>query len=136
MSRKAWITVSLVLLVVVGVVYGVILMRDVRETPRFVTAVAEPADVVATVGGSGALEAVTRRTVAAMSSGEVAEIAVSRGGSVRQGGRIATISSRELEYQIRGAELDVDSAVLNLREILGLTPEEPIPQEVASVVER
>ncbi|MFP4201094.1 MAG: efflux RND transporter periplasmic adaptor subunit, partial [Clostridia bacterium] len=46
------------------------------------------------------------------------------------------ISNRELEYQIRGDELDVDSAVLNLRETLDLTPEEPIPQEVASVVER
>ncbi len=134
MSRKWWIVLLVVLVVVAAAIYGVTLMRRLPQVPRFVTARAEPADVVLSVGGNGALEAVTRRTVAATASGEVGEIVVSAGESVLRGQRLATLSNRELDYQIRNAEMDLDTALLNLRDILDLTPEEAIPSEISSAV--
>ena len=136
MSRKAWIWLVVAAVVVGGVAYGVSVLRGGVAPPQFVTATAGPGDVVLTVTGNGSLEAIERSTVMARVGGEVAALPVSEGDSVTVGENLLELGSADLEYQVRGAQMDLESARLSLRDLLDLGPTDPIPSEVSESVHR
>jgi len=135
LSRRAWVIILVLLVIAGGATYVVISLGRQAQEPRYVTATAEAADIVLTVTGTGPLAPSQIRDVLAPTSGEVSQVFADEGSRVARNDQVVHLSSRDLEFQVQTAEMDLESARLSLRETLGIGPDESVPTEISGALE-
>lgn len=86
---------------------------------RYVTAVVVKGAVISSVTGSGQVSASNQVDVKPKTSGDVIYVGVKSGQEVSRGGLIAQLDTTDAQKAIRNAEIDLETAKLNLDKLLG-----------------
>ncbi len=132
MRKRKWLIPLLVLVLIIGGL-GYLRARaqlQAAGSQQYVTDFARIGHVVATVSGSGHLESRQSRSVAARVGGEVVSIDVSVGDQVHPGDELIVLVNEDVQYQYERSQLDLQSARLSLRDLLGVGPDDPLPDDL------
>ncbi len=97
---------------------------------QYVTETVTKGEVISTVSDSGHLQPHRRREVTATAAGELAAVHVSVGDSVGTGDILVEMDDEDLQLRAERSRLDLQSARLSLRELLGLSPDDPLPDDL------
>ena len=109
MKKTTWISAAVVLALAGG---GVVwwLQRSAADAVQYRTAKIERGPLQATVSASGTVNPVTQVSVGTQVSGQIKEIYVDFNSEVKAGQLIAVIDPESIEYRVRQAQADTDSA--------------------------
>lgn len=132
MRRKKWLIPLLVLVLIIGGL-GYLRVRarlQAAGAQQYVTDFARIGEVVATVSGSGHIEPRQSRSVTARVGGEVQSLDVSVGDQVQAGDRLMILANDDVHYQYERSQLDLQLARLSLRDLLGVGPDDPLPDDL------
>ncbi len=131
MFKRKWI-LGLVIVVVLLAGYGLLRARAAVQTmtPQYVTDQAQIGDVVVIVSGTAHLEPENRRSVMPGVSGDVSSILVAEGDRVEVGESLVVLTNEDLQFQHERNLLDLQSARLSLRDMLGIGPNDPLPADL------
>ncbi len=108
LSRKHWVLLSLLVLVVAGGITWWAWDRPPEVTYR--TAVIEQGPLQSSVSASGTVNPVTQVSVGTQVSGQIQDLFVDFNSEVRAGQLIARIDPETFEYRVRQAQADVEAA--------------------------
>jgi len=105
----------LVLVALIGTSYGIVRAfgNNVGET-RYVLALAERGNIIASVSGSGQVSASNQLDIKPKVSGEITHVNVKAGQEIKAGSIVAQIDSRDALQNVRDAQADLTSARISL----------------------
>lgn len=129
--RKSLLVGLIVVFVAVVGFGGLLLMRGARSSiPQYVSEEVRYDDVVVQVTARSHLEPRTQTTVQAVTSGTVEAILVEAGARADEGDELVKLQNEEHSDQLQRVRMDLQSARLQMREMLGLEADSPIPSDL------
>ncbi len=132
MRKRPWLIVIIVLVLIIGGgwLYLRFQMASTRPVDQYVTEIAVIGQVTSTVSDSGHLEPHQLREVHAVTTGEVAAVHASEGEAVNKDDVLLELDSEDLQFAAERNRLELQSARLNLRELLGIGPDDRLPDDL------
>jgi HlyD family secretion protein len=116
--KKPWVIIIIVLLVGVGVYFGIRSRnKSSTATTRANTVKVVRGNLTTSITGSGNIIAASDVTLAFQTSGTVSDIMVKEGDKVQKGQALAKLDSRDLELQLKSAQASYDSAKAKLAQL-------------------
>lgn len=111
---QRWLLIGL-LVIAIAIVAALLISRSPdRQAPQVDTSPVTQGNIVATVRGSGTVEAERALKVAFQTAGTVVEVLVAAGDTVVAGEPLARLDSRELELQLAQSEANLETALAQL----------------------
>jgi len=116
-SKKLWIAIAAVIIVVGGGWYGYTKLQGNKQltqqqTTR--TAAVTKGDIATTVSGSGTVAAAEKETVKASVEGTVKAVLAAKGDTVKKGQQLVTFEPKDMSSQIKQEQLNLKQKQLNL----------------------
>jgi HlyD family secretion protein len=92
-------------------------MTDTSGETRYVTAQVKNGTIVASITGSGQVSASNQVDIKPKASGDVVQVSVVSGQTVKAGAVLATLDSRDAQKAVRDAQVNLESAKLSLEKL-------------------
>ena len=121
-KKKKWIKRGIILVVLAAIM--AFLFRSCMSSGTallsgaYLPSTATMQDMVVAVSGNGAIEPIRSYRVTTLVRGEVLEAPFEEGGTVREGDLLFRIDSTDVETAIQQAQLSLESAQINYRQLL------------------
>ena len=132
MRSRKWIVIAVI--VVAASALGLLYWRGraIMQTgpSQYVTEQARTGDVIVTASGTGNLAPVRSRTLHATSTGKIAAIHISVGDDVTAGQALVELDNEEILAQYERSRMELESARLGLRDLLGLPAGAALPENL------
>ncbi len=105
-------------MIVIGGYFGYQGLTDSAETVQYVTEAVEKGTLITSISGSGQVSASDQVDIKSEVSGEVVYLGVKNGQEVKAGTLLVQIDSHNAQKAVRDAETDLETAQLELEELL------------------
>ncbi len=116
--RKKLITVICLALIIVGGYFGYQKLTPSDTAPRYITAAAVKGPLIVSISGSGQVLASNQVDIKPKASGDVTYINAKTGQQVKMGALLAQIDSRSAYQTVKDAETSLETAKLDLEQLL------------------
>lgn len=116
--RHKFITTALVIMIVAGGYYSYKKIFSQKETARHITTKAEKGTLVSSVVGAGQVSAENTADIKSKVSGDVLEIQVKDGQTVKKDFIIVKIDSADAQKAVKDAQIALETAQLELNKLL------------------
>jgi len=116
-NRKNYYYVAIALVLILSLIF-IKLRKNPSENEGLITATVEKGELIATVGGTGKVEANKSAILTWQTSGNVSKVHVKNGDSVHSGDLLAELSRDSLPQNVILAQADLVDAKRNLENVL------------------
>ncbi len=116
-DRKYYIIGGIILVLIIAIIFST-LRKNSSSEDDLLTAVVTKGELVATVGGTGTVEANKSAVLSWKTSGNVETIYIQNGDSVKSGDKLAALSQKSLPQSVILAQADLVDAKRNLETVL------------------
>ena len=133
--KKKIITVPFVLILILGVYFGYKTLTNKSQEDRYLTAEVRRDTLIVSVSGSGQVSASDQIDVKSKVRSEVAAIYIEIGEEVKEGKLIVKLDDADFRRVVQDAEISLETAKLELEELLSPPDELTLLQAENSLAE-